>query len=224
MAGMDLASFWKDLVAVEHGIVACGTCRTSSGGDPGSPQPSWVGADFTPGGLVILLRNPGVVPATWAADTRERRLAERLDRFRRDAALESYRDLVVEMHDQMRGVGPGGRERWRQWAHPISKCIDGCSSPRDIAWVNVVKHRTPGADVKDRATSRSEEQHGIAAHLTAELQILAPRVVLAVGSPALAAVQTLRGSWKLLTIKQRLASNDDTLRVRQQIRSAGLCR
>lgn len=124
----------------------------------------------------------------------------------------------------MQGLGVAGTERWGQWVHPVSKCLDRCLTLDEVVWANVTRHRTPGTTMKDRATTKAEQTHGLRQHLTLEPSVLQPSVVLAVGTPALEAVQPLAGKWRLLRIKQRGASKGEAMSVRDEIRSLGLCR
>ena len=215
--------FWRRLVEVEHGIVVCAACRGYSPNDLGSPQTSWAGSQYKPGGLVVVLQNPGVSPSSWNLNSRDQRLAAATSRFRDAPTVEDFRALVSEMHSQMQGLGPSGTERWGQWVHPVSKCIAGCLTPEDVVWANVSKHRTPGGTVKDRPTTLAEQVHGLRHHLRAELDVLRPRVVIAVGAPALVAMQLLSGNWTLMKIKQRGATTEEAFKIRDRLRTLGLC-
>jgi hypothetical protein len=202
-------------VAVQAAIVNCTSCHQRSGKDPNSPQPSYVGERYPRGGLVVLLQNPGSPPKDWQNEERETRLAQAIGRFRDASSVENYRAIVTEIHKQM--TGDGGRlPPWRSWLHPVAKCVQGVAAPTDFAWVNVVKHRTPGDVDTNRATLEQEEAHGLREHLSAELEILNPKVVLAVGSPAMRALSNLSGSWRTFAIGQR-ARAEEADKIRLQL-------
>jgi uracil-DNA glycosylase len=104
----------------------------------------------------------------------------------------------------------------------VSKCIKDCLTLEDVVWANVVKHRTPGDHVRNRPTAQAEQEHGIRQHLMAELKILRPIVVVAVGAPADYAMRTLNGNWKVMRIKAQGASDEEAFEIRDRIHAMGL--
>ena len=209
---------WSEVVATEADIALCETCDLWSLGDPGSPQPSWIGADYEPGGTVFVLQNPGVAPDHPVWNQREECLAEWLEQFRVDGNVKTHHQFVNEMHLQMQGRDGRGKERWGRWTHPVSKSVADCLIPKQFAWMNVVKYRTPGDSpgVRDRAPSDDEQEHGLE-HLREELELLKPGLIVTVGAQPRAAVSQLRSDWQTEHIGQR-ASNSDVSRVADRIK------
>lgn len=215
------AEFWHDVIAVEHAIVACVTCRELSHGDRGSPQPTFIGSAFKPGGVMFVSSNPAVSPEEWGS-LRDRRFAEARDTFHASPTLGTYNQMVSEMHSQAQGLGATGPQRWRGWTHPVSKCVAACLSLDQIAWGNVCKHRTPGDAAKDRPATTKELGHGLS-HLRSELDVLAPNAIVAVGVAATEMLQGLTGPWRLLQIKLRGATTIEAFSIRDSLRGLGLC-
>ncbi|TAK63257.1 MAG: hypothetical protein EPO22_06765 [Dehalococcoidia bacterium] len=213
--------FWENSIAIQHQIVTCATCCDYSRGDRGSPQPSWIGSRYEPGGVVFVLSNPAVAPRDWGS-TRDHRYAEKLDAFRSSPNTKSYGALVSEMHDQMQGLGPTGGEKWGMWSRVVRHCVAGCLTPAQFAWGNLCKHRTPGGSAKDRPPRTVELAHGLS-HLRLELGALRPRIVVAVGSVGAEVIESLSGTWELKKIRARGATIAEAHEVRDAIRSLGLC-
>ena len=205
---MDSRMNWSELVAAEVGIACCGVCRARSQGDPGSPQPSWIGRDYESGGIVFVLQNPGVAPDRLVWNQREKELSDLLSRFRTSGTVEAYRALVDEMHAQMQGIDGRGPQQWGRWRHPVSKCVPDCLAPSQFAWMNVVKYRTPGRSERDRMPDRDEQSHGLG-HLQDELDLLKPRRIVTVGAVARDAVSQLDGDWlPPIFVGQRASSGE----------------
>ncbi len=78
-----------------------------------------------------------------------------------------------------------------------------------------------------RATKRSDarsfgaccREHGLRQHLRAELDILCPRVAVAVGVPAATGLAALEGQWRVMSIKAQGASDEEALAIRDEIRT-----
>jgi len=166
----------------------CSECRASApAGDV--PQPGWVGRAYQPGrGLLVILQNPGVTPANHA-DARDSRQQDLLRAFDNEPSIETHAALMDFMFADMGGevdapglVTPGVRSgvRWRKWAHPVSKLIQDRTK---LAWLNVVKVRTPGTHRKDAKVPMDLVSHGLG-HLKSEIQILKPRAIVTLGDEA----------------------------------------
>jgi hypothetical protein len=95
--------FWQRFVEVEHGILNCRYCREMSGDDPCSPQLTWAGSRYKPGGVVFLLQNPGSPAKSRSDANRDQRLGPLLRRFRNSATIENYRLVITEMHSSAGG-------------------------------------------------------------------------------------------------------------------------
>ena len=216
---------WSEVVATEADIALCETCDLWSLSDPGSPQPSWIGADYEPGGTVFVLQNPGVAPDEPVWNQREERLADLLQQFRTRSTVKVYRVLVEEMHAQMQGLDGRGSQKWGRWTHPVRKCVAGCLEPRHFAWMNVVRYRTPSDSPKerDRAPGCDEQSHGLR-HLHQELDLLKPRLIVTVGAQARDAVDQLHGDWLPPIYVGQRARTNEAANVANRIRREGNCR
>ncbi len=218
---------WSRYAATAAGIVSCEQCLDYAEGDTGSPQPSWVGRDYAPGGVAFVLLN-AAVPGARDRDPsgallpgpaqREALLAELLAAFRETRSVESYHRLVAAMHSWMQGTDGAGNP-WTEWSRRVSKCVEGCLGPAHIGWVNVVKYRTA-----DNRTPRAHELRHGRKHLQAELEVLQPGVVVSVGGRPCEALRAL-GVEPDEHIAQRgsCSGGRSAYAIRDRIRARGLC-
>ena len=218
---------WPRFVDAAAAIVNCGLCLEYAEGEPGSPQPSWVGRDYAPGGVVFVLQNsavPGIRDRDASGELlpgpaqREASLARLLVAFRTAASAESYHDLVGAMHRWMQGKDGAGNP-WTEWSRRVSKSVEGCVDPERIAWVNIVKYRTPG----NRRPGTHEFRHG-REHLRVELEALRPSMIVSVGGPAREALRKL-GVEADEHIAQRGSGSGarTAYAIRDRLKAAGLC-
>src|SRR5215213_6454501 len=149
------ANFRQELVEAATVVMRCNYCR--SGALPGDqPQPGWVGDRYMPGrGVVVILQNPGAAPAHYGT-VREASVQRLLREFTVNPSVESHERLMRFMLADM--AGDLGDRPWAKWKHPISKLIP---DRERLAWMNVVKFRTPGVTRKDAPVTPSDLKHGV---------------------------------------------------------------
>ncbi len=120
-------------------------------------------------------------------------------------------------------AGDTGGPPWAKWSYPISRL----APDRDkLAWMNVVKFRTPGvteADGKDAPVPRDAVDHGIHVHLPVELRVLKPAAIVAIGAEARSALARLRPTVLVGYLPQRpLPSRQTVDALRQRLINAGV--
>lgn len=208
-------TFWQAIAEAAGRVVNCETCRLGAPPKYGLPQPGWVGPDYKPGhGIVFILQNPAVSSDDYG-DLREMETQRRLEMLAQEPNSERYTEYASQtIHDV---VGDGfGKRAWRKWTHPVSKVVD---DPRAVAWMNVVKFRTPGQARKDDSVEAQAVRHGLENHLGPELQILRPLVLVTVGNEANAAVDRLPPTWShRYHLKLQGASDAEAADIRNNIR------
>jgi uracil-DNA glycosylase len=179
------------LVELARAVMDCEHCRS-----PYRPedlaQPGWIGNRYRPGhGVVIVLQNPAAASTKYGTH-REDSVQHLLREFKAHPSIESHEQLMRFIFADMAGEDPCGRpvERpWAKWKHPISKLV---SDREKLAWMNVVKFRTPGKKRKDDPVTRSAARHGLTEHLQHELKILKPRGIVTIGKEACSSLRMLR--------------------------------
>jgi len=117
-------------------------------------------------------------------------------------------------------AGETGGIPWAKWTHPVSKLVPD----RDkLAWMNVVKFRTPGKARKDDPVTQEAARHGVTVHLHRELEILNPKAVITIGNEARSAVDMLRLPPTMIRdhLKLQGASTEEVFKLRQKLVKAG---
>jgi hypothetical protein len=225
-----MKEFWEQVAEAAARVLSCPTCQASAAGstsgrhpgERGLPQPGWVGPQFQPGtGVVIVLRNPAVADDTYGT-AREQETQGRLRRFAQMSTVEAYRQFVEESIRDVVGDPAAGKRPWRKWTHPVSKVVDGYLGPEQLAWLNVVRVRTPATAStgrKDASVSEPAIAHGIRQHLRPELELLQPAAVVSIGSVARDAVEVIPGNWRRFSLKLQGASDKEAYAIRDQLRT-----
>ncbi len=225
-----MRKFWEQVAEAAARVLSCQTCQASAAGptsgrhpgERGLPQPGWVGPQFQPGtGVVIVLRNPAVADDSYGT-AREQQAQRRLRLFAEAPTVEAYQQFVQESIRDVVGDPAAGKRPWRKWTHPVSKVVDGYLHPEQLAWLNVVRHRTPvsgSTDRKDAPVSDAAIAHGIGSHLRPELELLQPAAVVSIGSVARDAVEGIPGSWRRFSLKLQGASDKEAHAIRDQLRA-----
>lgn len=225
-----MEDFWERVVAAAARVLSCPTCQTGAAGptsgrhpgERGLPQPGWVGSEFQWGtGVAIVLQNPAVADASYGT-IREQYVQRRLRIFAHAPTVEAYRRFVEESIRDVIGDPAAGKRPWRKWTHPVSKVVDGYLRPEQLAWLNVVRFRSPaaaGAGRKDAGVSDAAIAHGINHHLRPELGLLQPAAVVSIGSVARDAVAMIPGGWRRLFLKLQGASDVEVSTIRDQLRA-----
>jgi hypothetical protein len=214
---------WPD-VAFSQGVVDAAVavmrceycCSHVPNGD--RPQPGWVGDCYTAGrGVVVLLQNPGVSPAD-RGNEREAQGQRLLREFTEHPSIDTYTELMRFMFRDM--GGQNGGPPWAKWTHPVSKLIP---DRRRLAWMNVVKFRTPGQSRKDGPVTPEAVEHGIARHLQRELTVLQPKAVVSLGTEARKALSMIQLPPAMMTCHLKLqgASDREVRTLRQLLIQAG---
>lgn len=211
---------WATIVDIEAGIANCELCRDRSGGERVSPQPSWIGRGYAPGGVVFVLQNPVAPPDSDAWAARDDSLTLLLERFSAAPTTSAYHQLVAEVHLQMSGRDGRTTETWDTWTDLVGRCVWSCLDPMHLAWMNVAKYRRPR-----RLNFRgAERKHGVH-HLRDELGVLQPRLIVTAGREAQMALQRIEGEWaEPLHVPLLNPQPSDTLKVLRRIQREGLCR
>lgn len=171
--------------------------------------------------MAIVLKNPAVADDSYGT-TREQQAQRRLRRFAQAPTVAAYRRFVEESIRDVVGDRAAGKRPWRVWTHPVSKVVDGYLHPEQLAWLNVVRFRTPaaaGAGRKDAPVSDAAIAHGIRHHLRPDLELLQPAAVVSIGSVARDAVEGIPGSWKQFSLKLQGASDNEAYHVRDRLRA-----
>jgi hypothetical protein len=167
-----------------------------------------------------VLQNPAVADDSYGA-TRGQQAQRRLRLFAQAPTVEAYRRFVKESIRDVVGDPAAGKRPWRKWTHPVSKVVDGYLHPEQLAWLNVVRFRSPaaGAGRKDTMVSDAAIAHGIRHHLRPERELLQPAAVLSIGSVARDAVEVIPGSWKRFFLKLQGARDDEAYAIRDRLRA-----
>lgn len=216
--------FRLKLVELADKVMHCPDCNSSPNG--GLPQPGWVGNRYSPrSGLVVLLQNPAAAPKDYGSP-REQSIQHLLRVFRDSPSKENYENLMQLIFADMVGKDldgwPVGR-RWAKWAHPVSKLI---SDREKLAWINVVKCRTPGEKRKDDPITRRVADHGATEHVQHELKILKPRAIIAIGKEAFSSLKMLQRlppeTALVDSLKLQGASNTKVEELRRKLLDAGV--
>ena len=215
--------FFQRVAEIASQIIKCETCkdqsraRNSSGVNLGKTQPGWVGPEYQPGqGVVVVLQNPGVGG-----------IKRDDDEVQYQTALSALSDNpTADEYMQFLHVVLGMVPNWRMWKRHVSSVVEGCLSPRQIAWLNAVKFRTPD----NAALKANEKRHGRQDHLKQELQLLQPLLIVTIGEPAREAIVQLLGflpdgvKHEHLAMMGVVSSKSDAHKIRDQIRRMHLCR
>jgi hypothetical protein len=225
-----MQDFWEQVAGAAARVLSCPTCQTGAAGpasgrhpgERGLPQPGWVGSEFQSGsGVVIVLQNPAVADASYGI-TREQQAQRRLRMFAEAPTVEAYRRFVEESIRDVVGDRAAGKRAWRKWTHPVRKVVDGYLRPEQLAWLNVVRFRSPAAGDGDRKDARVSDMaiaHGIRYHLRPELESLQPAAVVSIGSVARDAVAVIPGRWKRFSLKLQGASDSEAYAIRDRLRA-----
>jgi hypothetical protein len=208
-------AFRHALVAAASAVMHCEFCRAHD-----QPQPGWVGAHYSPGrGLVVVLQNPAAAPNGYGS-AREKQVQAILRDFTANPSVATHTQLMRFMLADM--AGENGGKPWPKWVHPVSKLI---SDRTRLAWMNVVKFRTPGTTRKDDPLPDGAAQHGAEVHLQNEIiEILRPKAVIAFGADAANSVQVLQLPDSILVHRLKLqgASDQEIQKVRQLLLGSGV--
>ena len=112
---------------------------------------------------------------------------------------------------------------WPQWQRAFAKAVDGCWTPQQLAWLNVV----PASTVDNAAPSAALCDHGRRTHLAPMLtEVLRPAAVITRYTAAAKTVEAIPGPWQeggLFPINDRFVSNSRTDEIRWSLRERGLC-
>ena len=211
---------WATIVDIEAGIANCKLCRDRSAGERVSPQPSWIGRDYAPGGVAFVLQNPVAPPDRDAWARRDDSLTFLLQQFRDAPTAPQYHQLVAEVHAQMLGRDDRSTEAWETWTELVGRCVEGCLEPTHLAWMNVAKYRRP----RRQNLLGEERKHGVH-HLREELRVLQPRLVVTAGREARMAAHRIEGEWaEPLHVPLLNPQPSQTLEVLGRIQRERLCR
>jgi hypothetical protein len=222
--------FWEQVAETAARLLACPACRTGAAGpvsgrhpgERGLPQPGWVGPQFQPGiGVAIVLQNPAVADASYGL-AREQQAQRRLQMFAEAPTVQAYRQFVEASIRDVLGDQAAGKRPWRKWTHPVSKVVDGYLRPEQLAWLNVVRFRSPGVgdgSRKDAIVDDAAIAHGIRHHLRHELELLQPAAVVSIGSVARDAVAVIPGKWRRFSLKLQGASDLEAYAIRDRLRA-----
>jgi hypothetical protein len=123
--------------------------------------------------------------------------------------------MLADMAGEARDGPP-----WAKWKHPVSKLIP---DRERLAWINVVKFRTPGTNRKDDPVATSATMHSITTHLQRELEVLQPKALISLGKVAGAASKALRlpPEIELHCLKLQGTSTEEVLELRKRLLDAG---
>ena len=206
------------LVEAAAAVMRCEYCLSHAPqGD--LPQPGWVGSRYIPGrGVVVLLQNPGAAPTDYGTG-REASVQKLLREFAENPSDETHSRLMRFMLADM--AGANGGSPWAKWTHPVSKLVP---DQERLAWMNVVKVRTPGKTRKDDPPTIDAARHGVSGHLQREFDILKPRGVVTIGNEARSALAELRlpTTTVLGHLKLQGASTEEARVLRLQFLNAGV--
>lgn len=210
-------NFRKVWVECAASVMHCSYCCSSAAkGD--RPQTGWVGREYQPGrDIVVLLQNPGVAPKTFSTQ-RETGAQRLLKQFSDRPGVEAYSELVDFMLADMAGTEENAP--WAKWTHPVSKLI---VNPQRLAWLNVVKFRTPGESRKDDPVTSEAVLHSVSEHLPRELRALNPRAVISIGVHARTALDLLNLPPRMSRghLKLQGSSNEEVANLRSLFLTAG---
>lgn len=196
---MNSNSFWDQVSAHAASVVNCPFCLNRAQKSSGLPQPGFVGPDYKPGaGLAFILQNPSV-----AGENSDSAYQASLSAFAQRPTVTSYQSFVKQAIDDAR--------TWRMFNTRVGKIIQGCFEIEEIAWLNVVKHRTP----RNETPSNVEFEHGASVHLRHELKLLDPAAIVTIYEPATTAVTGI--GYSTLPLHGRVASNDQISKLRADL-------
>jgi hypothetical protein len=169
---------WRDLADLVAGILTCRDCTVEA--LDGTPQPPWVGADYHPGGIILLAQNPSSVRELSA---QERRLLQQL-------ATAGTPELLLQWSRWR--MAHMESKPWTQWRDGFRRAVGRCLPPTQTAWLNLApyttaKNKAPGAKARERCRVD---------HLVPLLNLLEPRGVIARYEPAQAALDRTPGPWQ----------------------------
>jgi hypothetical protein len=212
--------YWHDIVSSAKDVARCIKCRKWAG-ELGIPNPGWVGADFAPNvGIVVVLQNPGLAPIGYEQHRELQMQADLHALAEADAqnSLKIYREFAARCIEDMLGCGNPWKA-WHKWKHPVSKIVEDVVPPSGLAWLNAARHRT----AYNANLTPEQVRHGIE-HLHADIRVLQPMAVVAVGQHAvrsLALMKSLNSSELLppvLSIKEQGASNEEAYRLNHDLK------
>lgn len=136
----------------------------------------WVGANYRPGGLVIIAANPGGGGDTYSATDNDKKLYDTFRSFRsaqsEDDWVAAFEKMSIEYMRQTTG---------HNISLPISKILESADRGADkCAFLNVIPFRTkgdgwPGVQVIQRATEKA---------LNLQLHALNPGIIVLLGKKA----------------------------------------
>lgn len=169
---------WDALTEQISAVLNCPHCTSEA--QDGMPQPPWVGAQYEPGGIVLLAQNPSSV-RDLSLD--ERGLLGSLKKKPRPDLLHQWSQFRI----QHMVAKP-----WRQWKEGFRRAVGRCVEPERTAWLNVVPYATPG---NKKPSSRDVERCRLD-HLVPLLQLLQPRGVIARYKAAQDALAVTPGPWQ----------------------------
>jgi hypothetical protein len=176
------------------------------------PQPGWVGTAYRPGqDIVVLLQNPATPPSGYSS-AREASAQQLLKKFANEPLEETYSELADFMLAD--AIGLNG-EAWGLWKHPVSKLV---KNPDQLAWLNVVKFRTPRESRKNNSVPADAIKHSIDVHLPHELQILKPKNIVAIGVVARKALERLNVPKDIVEHLEQRCKNEDIANLRKKLK------
>jgi hypothetical protein len=215
--------FFQNVAASAAQVINCEKCqeqlqkRNKGDIDLGLTQPGWVGPEYTPGdGVVVVLQNPGV--GGIKRQGKEGKYQAALRALSDNPTADEYLQFVETVLQMVPG--------WPMWNRHVSSLVDGCLSPRQIAWLNAVKFRTPCDD----GLRTDEKRHSRERHLSGEIAMLKPAVVVTIGAVAQETIGSIKASASTVFqhqhIKMRGTESSEAYAhtIRDQIRNWGYCR
>ena len=190
----------------------CSYCCSQAAVHGDRPQPGWIGSAYSPGqDIVFLLQNPAAPPCGYSS-ARESSAQRLLKKFADEPLEETYSELADFMLADATGLNG---EAWRLWTHPISKLI---KNPDQLAWLNVVRFRTPGESRKNNPVLAGAVRHSIDVHLPHELQILKPKTIVAIGAKARKALERLNVPKDIVEYLEQRCKNEDVANLRKKLK------
>lgn len=137
-------------------------------------QPGYIGARYSPGGLVFVSMNPGAGPQDGlsAEDVRQYRVLERLRDAEDGAVRAAFDDLTTALADIM--------PTWKIHRNFVAPVLAAAQVDfTQVAYVNLLKWRTRASSGLARLYALSWQHH-----TRAQLEVLAPSRVIAIGTDA----------------------------------------
>ncbi|WP_395094188.1 hypothetical protein [Armatimonas sp.] len=163
-----ISSDWNEFIKLQHDIVSSREVHPRLG----LPQPSWVGKNYSAGGILIVGINPGNGNLDNGLDLDETKVQDCLSEFKFSGSLDDYTSYVNEMHRQQ-------VSSWARWTRFTGALLEGLElTLNDVGWLNSWKYRTLNGS---EDLSISAFRPHIKRFIFNELKVLKPQFVVTHG-------------------------------------------